>query len=55
MVFLTGTGVRTQEALGVTWQDVNFSEKSIEIFRGKTSTVSVVPMSDRVEEMLLIS
>lgn len=53
MIFLLDTGVRLQEALDVTWQDVNFLDKTIEVYRGKTSTISAVPMSNRVEEMLL--
>jgi integrase len=53
MIFLLDTGVRLQEALNVTWQDIDFANKTIEVYRGKTSTLSAVPMSNRVEEMLL--
>ncbi|MEM9393776.1 MAG: site-specific integrase [Pseudomonadota bacterium] len=51
-VFLLDTGVRLNEALGLDWIEINMSEFEIEVYRSKTDTLSLVPISDRVAEIL---
>ena len=52
MIFLIDTGVRLSEALNMAWSDINMTLMEMEAYRGKTSNLSMVPMSDRVHEML---
>lgn len=51
-VFLLDTGLRISEALSVDWFDINMTTRVIEVYRIKTSSLSTVPMSDRVYSIL---
>lgn len=51
-LYLIDTGVRLSEALEASWSDINMSQHSVEVYRIKTGNLSLVPISDRVSEML---
>lgn len=44
--FILSTGVRLNEALNIRWPQVNLSEGYAEIYRTKTSGLSLVPLTD---------
>lgn len=50
-VVLLDTGLRLMEAVNLSWTDVNLSRREIEVYRTKTRTVSVVPISDRAYDV----
>ena len=50
--FLVDTGVRLNEGLMLQWPQINMTDRKIEVFRTKTSTLSLVPISDRTYEIL---
>lgn len=57
LTFLAETGVRIGEAKWLTWEDVDFTSRLIHIrpkegWRPKTGDERVVPMTDRVRDML---
>lgn len=52
LVFLIDTGVRLMEGITLEPRALNFRDRSIEIFRPKTGTLSRVPMTDRVQDIL---
>lgn len=51
-VLLLGTGCRINEVLELKWDQVDGVNKVLNIWRKKTSTASVLPMSDRVYDLL---
>ncbi len=51
-ICLFGTGCRINEILELTWDQVDFESRILNIWRKKTSTSSVLPMSDRVFDVL---
>lgn len=51
-VFLIDTGARLNEALDLPWPNVDLQGREIKIYRKKTRSFSVVPMSERVYEIL---
>lgn len=51
-IFLVDTGARLEEALSIEWSDINLSLRRIEIYRGKTESLSLVPIYPRNAEML---
>jgi integrase len=51
-LFLVDTGTRFGEALNARWVDLNLPKKRFEVWRQKTKKVSIVPMSQRVADML---
>ncbi|MFP4570113.1 tyrosine-type recombinase/integrase [Rhodosalinus sp.] len=51
-IFLVDTGMRLMEGVNVQWADIDLTNKRIELFRSKTGTTTVLPMSLRVEQML---
>lgn len=52
MVFLVETGVRLSEALNMEWSQINLTSMNMEVYRLKTKTLSVVPISNRLEAVL---
>lgn len=52
MIFLVDTGVRLSEALNMEWSQINMTAMSMEVYRLKTKSLSVVPISDRLHEVL---
>lgn len=52
-VFLIDTGLRLREAADLQWSSVDKIKKQIEVFRPKTRTVSTVPTTNRVLDMLV--
>lgn len=51
-VFLLNTGMRLSEALSLEWPDVNLRAYEIHNFNIKTGVTSIVPVSDKVAEIL---
>lgn len=51
-IFLIDTGVRLSEALGLDWADVDLHNHTITIYRQKTKVLSLVPITDRVHDIL---
>lgn len=51
-VFLIDTGVRLSEALNARWDDIDFENKTFEVYRLKTKSLSIVPLTNRVIAML---
>ena len=51
-IFLTDTGARLREAAGARWADLDLDRQRFEVYRSKTKTLSVVPLSERTLEML---
>lgn len=51
-MFLVDTGVRLNEGVSLSWSEIDLRRKEVEIYRQKTSSLSMVPLSDRVLEML---
>ncbi len=52
--FLVDTGLRRGEAIGLTWTDVNFSERWVQIIKGKTKfSRRKVPLTKRAERILV--
>lgn len=51
-IVLLDTGMRLMEAVNLSWADIDMTRREIEVYRTKTSTVSVVPISDRAYEVL---
>lgn len=51
-VCLLGTGCRINEILELKWSQVDMTNKVLNIWRKKTSTASVLPMSNRVFDLL---
>ena len=49
LTFLLHTGVRLNEALNLRWAQVNRSQGVIEVYRQKTKSKSLVPITDAVE------
>lgn len=52
VVFLIDTGTRFSEASAIKWSDVDFERKVLHIYRQKTSSQSVLPISQRLLEIL---
>lgn len=52
MIFLIDTGVRLSEGLNISWPEINALSKNAEVYRTKTNSLSIIPMSDRLLEML---
>lgn len=52
-VFLIDTGLRLMEAVEIEWSQIDMTSKVIEVYRSKTKTTTMVPMSERVYQMLL--
>lgn len=52
MVFLVETGVRLSEALNMEWGQIDLNAMNMEVYRLKTKTLSVVPISNRLEAVL---
>lgn len=50
---LIDTGFRLMEAVNLPWHSVDLDRKIIEVYRTKTGTSSMVPMSDRVHQVLM--
>lgn len=51
-VFLIDTGVRLSEALNARWDDIDFDRRTFEVYRLKTKTLSMVPLTARTTNML---
>lgn len=51
-IALIDTGMRVSEALGLQWSEVNDNRLTIEVYRQKTDSLTVVPMSDRLRDIL---
>ncbi|MBD3755907.1 MAG: site-specific integrase [Gammaproteobacteria bacterium] len=51
-IILVDTGARVNEACDIDWGSIDMTNRLIEIYRPKTDILSLVPMSDRVYEML---
>lgn len=51
-LFLIDTGFRLMEAVEIDWHGIDMINRRIEVFRTKTKTVSTVPMSGRVYDLL---
>lgn len=51
-VALIDTGMRKNEALTLSWSKIVFTRRQIEVYRHKTKTRSVVPISGRVRDLL---
>lgn len=47
-LFLIDTGSRLSEVLECQWADLNMTEETMEVFRSKTETVSIIPLSRRL-------
>ncbi len=52
-VTLLDTGVRLMEAVRLEWSDIDMTNRQIEVYRTKTKTLSIVPISNRVHELFL--
>jgi integrase len=52
MVFLVDTGVRLGEALAIDWADIDMTRLTMEVYRGKTKVLSMIPISQRVLQYL---
>lgn len=52
MIFLLDTGVRLSEALNMEWSQIDLQANTMEVYRLKTSNVSFLPISDRLNEVL---
>lgn len=52
MTLLIDTGVRLMEGVKLEWVDIDLSRRQIEVYRSKTKTLSLVPISQRVYDML---
>ncbi|MGM0661551.1 MAG: tyrosine-type recombinase/integrase [Pseudomonadota bacterium] len=51
-VFLLDTGMRLREAVELDWMDIDMTNRRINVFRPKTQTISTLPISNRVHDML---
>lgn len=51
-IFLRDTGVRISEALNARWRELDLSREVYDVYRIKTSSVSLVPLTPRVVDML---
>lgn len=51
-IVLADTGLRLMEAINLSWSDIDMTRREIEVYRTKTKSLSVVPISDRVYEVL---
>lgn len=51
-VFLLDTGLRLNEALSLGWASVDDHNRQIEIYREKTRSMSLVPLTSRAESIL---
>lgn len=51
-VVLLDTGMRLMEGVNLSWADINMTRRDIEVYRTKTRTLSVVPISNRAYEVL---
>ena len=52
IVMLLDTGARYNEIARLEWNNVDLKRKTIELWRGKTRTASLVSMTDRVHQVL---
>lgn len=52
MILLLDTGVRLMEGVNLDWTDIDMAQRQLEVYRPKTSSLSIVPMTDRVHDML---
>jgi integrase len=52
MIFLVDTGVRLNEAISIDWADIDMTRGTMEVYRGKTKVLSMIPISSRVEAYL---
>lgn len=52
VVLLLDTGARYNEIARLEWKSVDLSRKTIELWRGKTRTASLICMTDRVHRIL---
>ena len=52
MTFLIDTGVRLNEGAEAQWGDLDLTTGTFEVYRTKTKTISVVPLSQRVLTLL---
>ena len=50
--FLLETGLRISEALTLEWTDVNLTAGLMEVYRDKTDTVTLVPLSEKAKAIL---
>ena len=50
--FLTGTGARLGEGLNARWPDLNLKDRTFEVYRIKTKSLSLVPLPEHVVTML---
>lgn len=48
---LLDTGLRLMEAVNLEWECVDLTRREIEVYRTKTDTVSLVPISQRVHDL----
>lgn len=53
LCILFGCGLRINEAINLTLKDINISEKSLHIIKGKNNVSRIVPMSDSVLKTLI--
>lgn len=53
ILFLLLTGCRRNEALGLTWKDIDFKNRMITFNKTKTHRIRKIPMSDDVYDLLL--
>ncbi len=52
VVVLLDTACRFQEIAKIKWDQIDFENRTIDVWRTKTSTASLLPMSDRVYDIL---
>ncbi|MDO5647385.1 site-specific integrase [Paracoccus sp. (in: a-proteobacteria)] len=52
LIFLLDTGTRRSELANARWSDLNLTARLFEVYRVKTASLSVVPLTDRVVDML---
>jgi integrase len=52
-VFLIDTGVKFSEALNMAWPEIDLTRGTMEVYRSKGHNLSMVPISDRVREVLV--
>ncbi len=50
-VVLIDTGLRLMEAVTLEWEFIDLNRREIEVYRTKTGTVSLVPISQRVHDL----
>jgi integrase len=50
-IVLLDTGMRLMEAVNLSWADIDLTRREIEVYRTKTKTLSIVPISDRAYEV----